>query len=233
MNSNNKIRKVEARITEEEYQKYKKKADKNGMTMTALVRNSLRNNIIVNLDTSDYHDLIIQVKRIGNNINTILRKLHFTNFFEETDLDRIEKYQEEIMKEVKKERKKINSAREGIENLTPEKLRRYLKSEKKRIPDYLIYDEIADQINNKLKDFILIIKEEKANPIFRGFINKFIEGFYPTDFTYDELVSLSNDISEIIYKINQKIITETGNLTEEDFKNVMEVLSKYRKDSDK
>lgn len=221
------------RVTAEEKEMVEKKAEEKKTTITALVLNSVENNITVNLDTSDYYDLVIQVKRVGNNINTILRRLHFTNFFEETDLDRIEKYQEEIMKEVKKERKKINSAREGIENLTPEKLRRYLKSEEKRIPDYLIYDEIADQINNKLKDFILIIKEEKANPIFRGFINKFIERFYPTDFTYDELVSLSNDISEIIYKINQKIITETGNLTEEDFQNVMEVLSKYRKDSDK
>ena len=221
------------RVTAEEKEMVEKKAEEKNTTITALVLNSVENNITVNLDTSDYHDLFIQVKRIGNNINTILRKLHFTNFFEETDLDRIEKYQEEIMKEVKKERKKINSAREGIENLTPEKLRRYLKSEEKRIPDYLIYDEIADQINNKLKEFILIIKEEKANPVFRGFINKFIEGFYPTDFTYDELVSLSNDISEIIYKINQKIREGTGNLTEEDFKNVMEVLSKYRKDSDK
>lgn len=221
------------RVTAEEKEMVEKKAEEKKTTITALVLNSVENNITVNLDTSNYYDLVIQVKRIGNNINTILRRLHFTNFFEKSDLDRIEKYQEEIMKEVKKERKKINTAREGIENLTPEKLKGYLKSEGKRIPDYLIYDEIADQINNKLKDFILIIKEEKANPIFRGFINKFIEGFYPTDFTYDELVSLSNDISEIIYKINQKIITETGNLTEEDFKNVMEVLSKYRKDSDK
>ncbi|MGO1653026.1 plasmid mobilization protein [Senegalia sp. (in: firmicutes)] len=224
---------INLRVTPEEKEMIKQKAEEKNTTITALVLNSVENNVTVNLDTSDYRDLVIQVRRIGNNINTILKRLHYTNFFEESDVIAIKKNQEMIEKELKEERKRINNARDGIEKLTPDKLRGFLKEKEKRIPNYLIYDEIGNQINEQLGEFIQIIKDEKANPIFRGFINKFIEGFYPTDFSYDELVSLSNEISTIIYKINQKIITETGNLTEEDFKNIMDILSKYRKDIDK
>ena len=224
---------VKAEVTEEERERIRDIAKEKGMTISSLILNSVENNITVNLDTSDYRDLVIQVRRIGNNINTILKRLHYNNFFEESDVITIKKNQEMIEKELKEERKRINNAREDIENLTPDKLRGFLKEKEKRIPNYLIYDEIGNQINEQLGEFIQIIKDEKANPIFRGFINKFIQGFYPTDFSYDDLVSLSNDISTIIYKINQKIITETGNLTEEDFKNVMDILSKYRKDIDK
>lgn len=224
-----KTERLSIRVTEEQKEMIQKKVEEKNTTITALVLNSVKNNVTVNLDTSDYHDLVIQVRRIGNNINTILKRLHYTNFFEESDLIAIKKNQEMIEKELKEERKRINNTRKGIENLTPGKLKGFLKEEEKRIPDYLIYDEIGNQINEKLREFIQIIKDEKANPIFRGFINKFIESFYPNDFTYDELVFLSNDISEIIYKINRKIITETGHLTEEDFKNVMNILSEYRK----
>lgn len=224
---------INLRVTPEEKEMIKQKAEEKNTTITALVLNSVENNVTVNLDTSDYRDLVIQVRRIGNNINTILKRLHYTNFFEESDVIAIKKNQEMIEKELKEERKRINNTREGIENLTPDKIKNFLKEEGKRIPNYLIYDEIGNQINEKLREFIQLIKDEKANPIFRGFINSFIKGFYPTDFSYDELVSLSNDISIIIYKINQKIITETGNLTEEDFKNVMDILSEYRKDIDK
>lgn len=223
---------VKAEVTEEEREKIREIAKEKGMTISSLILNSVENNITVNLDTSDYRDLVIQVRRIGNNINTILKRLHYTNFFEESDIIAIKKNQEMIEKELKEERKRINNARKGIEDLTPDKLKGFLKEEEQRIPNYLIYDEIGNQINEKLGEFIQLIKDEKANPIFRGFINKFIEGFYPTDFTYNELVSLSDDLSEVVYKINQKIITETGNLTEEDFNKVMEILSKYRKSRD-
>ena len=223
---------VKAEVTEEEREKIREIAKEKGMTISSLILNSIENNITVNLDTSDYRDLVIQVRRIGNNINTILKRLHYTNFFEQSDLMEIKRNQEMIEKKLKEERKKIYSAREDIENITPDQIKNFLKEEEKRIPNYLIYDEIGNQINEKLGEFIQLIKDEKANPIFRGFINKFIEGFYPADFTYDELVSFSDDLSEVIYKINLKIITETGNLTEQDFNKVMEILNKYRKDRD-
>lgn len=223
---------VKAEVTEEEREKIREIAKEKGMTISSLILNSIENNITVNLDTSDYRDLVIQVRRIGNNINTILKRLHYTNFFEQSDLMEIKRNQEMIEKKLKEERKKIYSAREDIENITPDQIKNFLKEEEKRIPNYLIYDEIGEQINKKLVDFIQLIKDEKANPIFRGFINSFIKGFYPADFSYDELVSFSDDLSEIIYKINLKIITETGNLTEQDFNKVMEILNKYRKDRD-
>ena len=104
---------VKAEVTEEEREKIREIAKEKGMTISSLILNSIENNITVNLDTSDYRDLVIQVRRIGNNINTILRRLHYTNFFEESDLIAIKKNQEMIEKELKEERKKIYSAKIG------------------------------------------------------------------------------------------------------------------------
>lgn len=223
---------INIRLTPEEKEKIIQKAKEEKTTITALVLNSIENNITVNLDTSNYRDLVIQFRRIGNNINTILRRIHFNGYVADTDLMGIKKNQEILKEKIEKERITINHTKKDIENLTPEKLKNYLSKEGKKIPNYLIYDEIADQVNIKLRDFIQLIKDEKVNIVFISFINNFIENFYPTHYLYDELVLLSNDLSDVMYQINKKIITETGRLTEDDFTNVMAVLSKYRKDID-
>ena len=60
---------INLRVTPEEKEMIKQKAEEKNTTITALVLNSIENNITVNLDTSDYRDLVIQVRRIGTNIN--------------------------------------------------------------------------------------------------------------------------------------------------------------------
>lgn len=220
------------RVTSKEKEMIQRKAKEKRTTITAIVLSSIKNNITVNLDTSDYKDLVIQVQRIGNNINTILKRLHYSGKFERSDLLAIQNNQKAIIEEVKKERIKIKDTRKEIQTLRPNKLKKLLEKEGKEIPQYLIYDEIGEQINRKLGEFIDLVKKEKAPSVFRSFIKRFIETFYPTSFTYDELVSLSNEISEIIYKVNLKIITETGTITEDDFEMIMDVLGKYRKKRD-
>lgn len=221
---------VKAEVTKEERNKIRKMAEEKGMTITSLILNSLENNITVNLDTSDYKDLVIQFRRIGNNINTILQRLHSTNYFEKSDLQRIENAQESLKKELRNERKNINKVQREVENLTPDQMKNYLEEEGKRIPNYLIYDEIAYQINTQLTNFIQLMKNENANPIFKQFIIAFLRDFSPTDYDYDELVSLSDELSKVIYKTNQKIMTESGEFVEDDFSNIVEIVNKYRKD---
>lgn len=232
MSENKKRYYIKAEVTKEERDKIRQEADKQKTTITTLILNSLENNITVNLDTSDYRDLVIQFRRIGNNINGILKRIHYSNFITDTDIASVENSQRSLKKALNEERLKIKHTKRDLENLTPRKLRNYLKEENKRIPNYLIYDDITYQINRKLRDFIEIMEDEKANPIYTSYIDNFIRSFHPTNYSYDELVSFSDDLGEIIYRIDHKTITKNGKLTEEDIINVRNVLRKYRKEVD-
>lgn len=220
------------RVTPEEKQEIQNKVKKENTTITALVLNSVENNVTVNLDTSDYRDLVIQFRRIGNNINGILKRIHYSNYITDTDLINIEKNQQLLKEVLNEERLKIIHTKDEFENLTPRKIREFLKKEKKRIPKYLIYDEISEQINIKLKDFIQLMEDEKWKNIYPHFIEAFIKNFHPTDYTYDELVSFSDDLGEVIYGINQKTILGKEKIIEKDFDNILNVLNKYRKEVD-
>lgn len=209
-----------------------KKAEKNNTTITALVLNSIENDITVNLDTSDYRDLVIQFRRIGNNINNILKHIHFNQFFTDMDILTIEENLKILAVKLNEEKLKINKTKRDLENLTPRKIINILEKENKKVPLYLIYDEIIDHINFKLRSFIDLINAEKWDKGYPPYIEIFIQYFHPTDYEHDELVNFSNDLDEVLYRIDQKILAQTGKLTYEDFMKVMDVLNKYRKESD-
>ena len=230
--NDNKSTYIRARVTKEEKEKYKKMADEKNMTVSALIINSIENNITVNLDTSDYRDLVIQVRRIGTNINTLLKHIHFFGFAEQSDIKRIKNKLNDIERKLKKEERKIKDTRKDLENITPRKAKRMFEQQEKTIPLYLIYDEVVSHINTHLLNFIEMMKEFNWNEGYRPFIELFIEEFIPTEYDYEELVLFSNELDTLFYKINQRIFSRIGELKEEDFNQLMEILNKYRKESD-
>jgi len=220
---------IEARVTKEEKEKYKKMADEKNMTVSSLIINSIENNITVNLDTSDYRDLVIQVRRIGTNINTLLKHIHFLGFAEQSDIKRIQNKLNDIERKLKEEERTIKDTRKGLENITPRKAKIMFEQQKKTIPLYLIYDEVVSHINTHLLNFIEMMKEFNWNEGYRPFIELFIEEFIPTEYDYEELVLFSNELDTLFYKINQRIFSRIGELEEEDFNQLMDILNKYRK----
>lgn len=220
---------IRVRVTKEEKEKYQKMADKKNMTVSALIINSIENNITVNLDTSDYRDLVIQVRRIGTNINTLLKHIHFFGFAEQSDIKRIQNKLNDIERKLKEEERTINDTRKGLENITPRKAKIMFEQQKKTIPLYLIYDEVVSHINTHLLNFIELMKEFNWNEGYRPFIELFIEEFTPTEYDYEELVLFSNELDTLFYKIDQRIFSRIGELEEKDFNKLMDILNKYRK----
>ena len=220
---------INLRVTPEEKEMIKQKAEEKNTTITALVLNSIENNITVNLDTSDYRDLVIQVRRIGTNINTLLKNIHFFGFAEQSDIKRIQNKLNDIERKLKEEERKIKDTRKDLENITPRKAKRMFEQQKKTIPLYLIYDEVVSHINTHLLNFIEMMKEFNWNEGYRPFIELFIEEFIPTEYSYEELVLFSNELDTLFYKINQRIFSRIGELEEKDFNQLMEILNKYRK----
>ena len=220
---------INLRVTPEEKEMIKQKAEEKNTTITALVLNSIENNITVNLDTSDYRDLVIQVRRIGTNINTLLKHIHFFGFAEQSDIKIIKNKLNDIERKLKEEERKINDTRKDLENITPRKAKIMFEQQKKTIPLYLIYDEVVSHINTHLLNFIEMMKEFNWNEGYRPFIELFIEEFIPTEYDYEELVLFSNELDTLFYKINQRIFSRIGELEEKDFNQLMDILNKYRK----
>ena len=220
---------IRVRVTKEEKEKYQKMADEKNMTVSSLIINSIENNITVNLDTSDYRDLVIQVRRIGTNINTLLKHIHFFGFAEQSDIKRIQNKLNDIERKLKEEERTIKDTRKGLENITPRKAKIMFEQQKKTIPLYLIYDEVVSHINTHLLNFIEMMKEFNWNEGYRPFIELFIEEFIPTEYDYEELVLFSNELDTLFYKINQRIFSRIGELEEKDFNQLMDILNKYRK----
>lgn len=232
MSNKEKNKHIQLRVTEEQHRRIKEEAEENNTTMSALLLRRFENNVTVYLDTSDYRDLVIQVRRIGTNINTLLKHIHFFGFAEKSDIKRIKNKLNDIERKLKEEERKINDTRKGLENITPRKAKIMFEQQKKTIPLYLIYDEVVSHINTHLLNFIEMMKEFNWNEGYRPFIELFIEEFIPTEYDYEELVLFSNELDTLFYKINQRIISRIGELEEEDFNQLMEILNKYRKDID-
>ena len=232
MSNKEKNKHIQLRVTEEQHRIIKKEAEENNTTMTALLLRRFENNVTVNLDTSDYRDLVIQVRRIGTNINTLLKHIHFLGFAEQSDIKRIQNKLNDIERKLKEEERKIKDTRKDLENITPRKAKIMFEQQKKTIPLYLIYDEVVSHINTHLLNFIEMMKEFNWNEGYRPFIELFIEEFIPTEYDYEELVLFSNELDTLFYKINQRIFSRIGELEEEDFNKLMDILNKYRKDRD-
>ena len=222
--------KVEARVTKEEREEIKKIAKEKKTTVSALILNSIRKNVTVKLDTSDYRDLNIQVKRIGNNINRVIRDYHSNGYISKEDLNRIEIYLKSIDETIKNERKTINKTRDEFEKLTPKQLVTALRKQGERVPKYLIYDEISDHIIIQLRLLIDLANETELAQGYVPFYERYIQTFHPTFFEYDDLVDFSDKLDEKILEVEKTDIRNLDQL-EDKLMEVLEVLNQYRKDS--
>lgn len=230
MKRKNKNKRIEIRVTEAEHRKIKEEAKRKNTTMTALILRRFESNVTINLDTSNYRDLLIEQRRIGNNINQVLRRINKNKYYTQNDLELIKRNQEILERELNNQGVRIRKIKTEIENLTPNEMIKILEREEKEIPNYLIYDEIVKDINKKLLDISELAKDEELNPILIDFIRIFTENFVPTYYSYDELLELSNKLSDEVYRIDQKILLGENKIDAKDLRSLRYILRDYRKD---
>lgn len=227
-----KIYKIEARVTREEKENIKKIANEKGMTVSSLILSSIENHIIVQIDTRDYMDLVIQVRRIGGNINGLIQNIYYKEFFTNSDIKSIKQQLKVLENLILDEKKRLDGIKEGIENLTSAKARKILKENNKSIPFHLIYEDVYEFIVNQLLDFIEMLRANNFDEVYIPFVTFFLRDFKPTDYEREELVEFSKELDNLFYEINSAIYSGYKKLSEEDFENVMQVLDKYRKARD-
>ena len=89
-----------------------------------------------------------------------------------------------------------------------------------------------EDINIKLSDIFELGKKEEVSSILLTTIDLFLERFIPSEYSYDELVNFSNDLSEVSSEINGKIVTGKNQFDQDDLNKVREVLIKHLKKED-
>lgn len=127
---------LNVRVSPEEKEIIRHKAEAENMTMSALIRRSLEkveNPITVNLDNSDLRDLLIQARRIGSTVRTFLKNMDFNDHDSIKVKKEIEQNLIEIEEAVLGEFKKVENVVSELESLNREeaaRIARRIKDEK-------------------------------------------------------------------------------------------------------
>lgn len=229
MNTVEKTQRLSIRVTEKEKKMIQKKAEKLKTTISALVINSVEKQVTVNLNTSDYRDLVIQFRRIGNNVNSLIREIRFSNYIDDSQVKEIDYQLKSLERLLKNEKVKIDSTKIEMEKMTARQLRELLENQNKRVPNYLIYEELEEHIVSQLRSFIDLTIQSNLDETYPPYIEYFLKSFQIHTYDYDTIVDFSNVLDEKIYAINQKLIARNSQLEEEDFLTILNVLDDYRK----
>ncbi len=113
------------RVSPEEKEMVRQKAEAENMTMSAIVRRRLEkidNPITVNLDNSDLRDLVIQARRIDSTVRTFLKNMDFNDPDSIKVKKEIEQNLIKIEEAVLEEVKKVENLVSEIESLSREEV---------------------------------------------------------------------------------------------------------------
>ncbi len=78
---------IHFRVTPKEHEIIKKKVKLSGLSMSEFARMSLMDKKIVSAPPADFPFLIREIKRVGNNLNQVLRKLNILGIAHSLDLE--------------------------------------------------------------------------------------------------------------------------------------------------
>lgn len=72
---------VQVRLDDEEYAAFRKKVELAGCGQESFLRNAIVNKKVVQLPPVDYGKLIFETRRVGQNVNRLLRIAYANNYF--------------------------------------------------------------------------------------------------------------------------------------------------------
>ena len=75
-------RRVEIYFTDEELSALKSKVEASGQTRESFCREVLLNGVVKPLPPIDFHELVLQFRHIGNNINQVIATAHSQGFID-------------------------------------------------------------------------------------------------------------------------------------------------------
>ncbi len=89
---------IHFRLTEKEYKAILKKVEESGLSISEFSRRTLLGQTIVSAPPTDYYLLLREVKRIGSNLNQLVRKLNVLGIAHSLELERFQNEMFDVVK---------------------------------------------------------------------------------------------------------------------------------------
>ena len=85
------------RVTPKEYKTIMKKTSESGLTASEFIRRSVMGQTIHAAPPAEFNELIREIKRVGSNLNQMLRKLNMAGISHPLELERVSKNLKDIV----------------------------------------------------------------------------------------------------------------------------------------
>src|SRR5690625_3624140 len=225
---------IKFRVTKEQKEKIKKKAEQYGYNyVSSFLKASAENHFIIKLDLSYFDEVAKEINYIGKNINNLVHHIFSTGSYSDYDLKEIQRLQNEIFKRDNKEYDYLLKLRkqykEGNMSLKDkERLIKELNKHNVEVPKEVILDEVFEQIRNNILYVCQVIEDSPEQE----------EGIsdYVYEYMFDEtifnlreerLIDFANDIYLFTEKIKMKLLNVTNVFDDDDWWELKDILDEY------
>ena len=97
-NNSEHLHQIHFRVTPKEYEMIRTNQTKTGLRMSEYARKLLMGNVVVTAPPADLNILIREIKRVGSNLNQLLRKLNSLGIAHSYELDNCASDIQEVLK---------------------------------------------------------------------------------------------------------------------------------------
>lgn len=231
---NNKTENIIMRVTEEEKEWVKNKANKLGYhSMTAFLMHAAETQIQLTVDMKVYRDLTKEINYIGKNINNLIRHIYTQGIYADSDIDFLKANQEKIWDLINKQYDKLlslgkdfTSEKISLESL--EGIAATLEKEKLEIPKRFVLEEIYEGIKN---DFLYLIEVIKKSPEQEEDVVEYLFEYLYGDTLFQledaALIAFSDELFSFIQKIKFKMMKLEYHFDDDDWFELKDILDEY------
>lgn len=230
----NKTQNIIIRVTEEEKEWVKNKANKLGYhSMTAFLMNAAETQIQLTVDMKVYRDLTKEINYIGKNINNLIRHIYTQGIYADSDIDFLKANQEKIWDLINKQYDKLlglgkdfTSEKISLESL--EGIAATLEKEKLEIPKRFVLEEIYEGIKN---DFLYLIEVIKKSPEQEEDVVEYLFEYLYGDTLFQledaALIAFSDELFSFTQKIKFKMMKLEYHFDDDDWFELKDILDEY------
>jgi len=231
---NNKTENIIMRVTEEEKEWVKNKANKLGYhSMTAFLMHAAETQIQLTVDMKVYRDLTKEINYIGKNINNLIRHIYTQGIYADSDIDFLKANQEKIWDLINKQYDKLlslgkdfTSEKISLESL--EGIAATLEKEKLEIPKRFVLEEIYEGIKN---DFLYLIEVIKKSPEQEEDVVEYLFEYLYGDTLFQledaALIAFSDELFSFTQKIKFKMMKLEYHFDDDDWFELKDILDEY------
>lgn len=231
---NNKTQNIIMRVTEEEKEWVKNKANKLGYhSMSAFLMHAAETQIQLSVDMKDYRDLTKEINYIGKNINNLIRRIYTQGIYTDSDIDFLKVNQEKIWLLIKQQYDKLlslekdfTSEKVSLESL--EDIAATLEKEKLEIPKRFVLEKVYEGIKN---DFLYLIEVIKSSPKQEEDVVDYLFEYLYGDTLFQlenaELIAFSDELFSFTQKIKFRMVNLKYHFKDDDWFDLKDILDEY------